>query len=338
MSKEPENLELFPEIAEEEKKQQAEKAGRKRKPGTGKRPVLSVIQNRAIETAVSIGMDQPERIAYQHTVLCQTSLPYRNPGDDVLRWEREQGAVSLVVNAGETKNPKTGKWKQLGLPFGPKARLILHHLNTEAIKTGEPVIEVEDSMTAFVSRIQGYAPNGREIGKYKNQLARMAAATLRFSVTAEDRALQINTEIVTAFDLWFPKDKRERILWPSTVELSSKYFQSLVNHAVPLDERAIAVLSHSALALDLYSWLAQRLHRVSKSGAQFITWAAIKDQFGQGFGRMDNFKRKFHTAMLQVLVQYPNARVEACGKGLRLFNSPPPVQKRLFTVKKPGDE
>jgi len=33
-------------------------------------------------------------------------------------------------------------------------------------------------------------------------------------------------------------------------------------HAVPLDERALAGLAHSSLALDIYAWLAQRLHRV----------------------------------------------------------------------------
>ena len=57
---------------------------------------------------------------------------------------------------------------KLGLPFGPKVRLVLHYLNTEAIKTGSPTVEVEDSMTAFVSRIQRYAPNGQEIRTFKD--------------------------------------------------------------------------------------------------------------------------------------------------------------------------
>jgi hypothetical protein len=40
--------------------------------------------------------------------------------------------------------------------------------------------------------------------------------------------------------------------------LSLDYWESLKAHAVPLDEGHIARLSHSALALDIYSWLANR--------------------------------------------------------------------------------
>jgi hypothetical protein len=74
-----------------------------------------------------------QRLAFQHTVFCQTSLPYRNPGDDVRKWEREQGAIALRVEAGTARHPKTGKWVELGLPWGTKPRLILAHLNAEAL-------------------------------------------------------------------------------------------------------------------------------------------------------------------------------------------------------------
>ncbi len=40
------------------------------------------------------------------------------------------------------------------------------------------------------------------------------------------------------------------------LELSREYFETLVEHAVPLDYRALAALGHSALALDVYTWLA----------------------------------------------------------------------------------
>src|SRR5690348_8341547 len=58
---------------------------------------LTPIVRRRIEASAAI-LDTPaERVAYQHTVLCQTALPYRNPGDDVREWERQQGAVALKV-------------------------------------------------------------------------------------------------------------------------------------------------------------------------------------------------------------------------------------------------
>ena len=40
-------------------------------------------------------------------------LPYRDPGADAREWEREQGSVALKVQAGEARNPETGKWVKL---------------------------------------------------------------------------------------------------------------------------------------------------------------------------------------------------------------------------------
>ena len=61
--------------------------------------------------------------------------------------------------------------------------------------------------------------------------------------------------------------------------MSLDYFESLTRHAVPLDERAIAALAHSAMALDVYCWLAQRLHRIPEGKPQFVPWAALFEQF-----------------------------------------------------------
>ena len=296
---------------------------------------LSKVERRSIKASVEIAMGPPEVISYQHTVLCQTSLPYRNPGWEVIRWERKQGNVHLLVNAGEALNPETDEYVQLGLPFGPKPRLILAHLNAQAIKTGSPVIDMDDSLTAFVKRVQGRDPTGPNIRAFKDHLGRLAASTIRMAVSKDGRAVQVDSKIVTAFDLWFPKNEQQRVLWPSTIHLSLDYFNSLSAHAVPLDERALAALAHSSMALDIYAWLAQRLHRIPAGRPQFITWAAIKDQFGQGHKRMNNFKAVFRIAMRQVLVQYQAANVGEDGRGLTLRNSAPPVAKKLYLVNKP---
>ena len=296
---------------------------------------LTKVQQRALKTSIDIEMDQPEQISYQHTVLCQTSLPYRNPGQNVREWERRQGAVHLLVEAGRAKDPEKDEFIKLGLPFGPKPRLILAHLNAQAIKTGSPVIEMDDSLTAFVKRIQRRDPTGPNIRAFKDHLGRLSAAIIRMAVSAEGRAVQVDSKIVTAFDLWFPKNDAQRVLWPSTIQLSADYFQSLQNHAVPLDERALGALGHSSMALDLYCWLAQRLHRIPENRPQFITWVAIKDQFGQGYNRLRDFRRVFRVALTQVLMQYHAASVEEDHRGLTLRKSAPPVPKRLFVVHKP---
>ena len=88
---------------------------------------LSRVHRRLIRSAVEIEADDPESLLFQHTVFCQTGLPYRDPGADAREWEREQGSVALKVQAGEARNPDTGKWVKLGLPWGSKPRLILTH-------------------------------------------------------------------------------------------------------------------------------------------------------------------------------------------------------------------
>jgi len=303
---------------------------------------LTLVKKRSLEASVSIATETLEQLAFQHTVLCQTSLPYRNPGDAVRAWEREQGNVSLSIEAGKTMDRQTRQWIKVGLPYGPKARLILAHLNAEALRTGSPEIEVERSLTAFVRRLQDptkrrkSGPSGPCIRAFKEQLARLSVAAIRMAMTANEHTVQINNQFVDMVELWLKKDENNRVRWSPTLHLNHRYFDSLQKHAVPLDERALAALSHSAMALDIYAWLAQRLHRVPREKPQFITWAAIKEQFGEGHSRMDNFRSKFRDAIFQVLACYPKAKVEADHKGLTLRHSPPPVSARVIVVEKPG--
>ena len=86
---------------------------------------------RLIDAAVQIAAGEDDRqIAYHHTVFCQTALPYRHREERI--WERSNGFLSLSVEAGRALHPETREWVNLPLPFGPKARLIMIHLDTEA--------------------------------------------------------------------------------------------------------------------------------------------------------------------------------------------------------------
>jgi hypothetical protein len=296
---------------------------------------LTSVGRRRIELSAEIHGTPAERIAYQHTVLCQTALPYRDPGDSVREWERQQGAVALMVQAGVVRNPVNRRFIKVGLPYGSRPRLILAHLNREALLKGSPEVEVEHSLTAFVRRLQQSGPNGKEIRRFKEQLTRLSAALVRLAYDASsEHAYQIDTKIITALDLWSKTEDGQRVLWPSVVRLSQEYFESLARHAVPLDERAIAALANSPMALDVYAWLAQRLHRVPEGKPQRISWLALCEQFGLGFSRLRNFRAAFLQVLRVVLLHYPAAKVEADEHGLILRNSQPPVAPRLLPVGK----
>jgi len=292
----------------------------------GRRP-LSAVKRRMIESSVKIDATLPDEVVFQHSVFCQTVLPYRDPGPDVRIWEREQGQVSLSLEAGRIKDPQ-GQYVPVGLPYGPAARLILCHLHTEALKTGSPAVDVGDSLTAFVRRLHGFDPDGRQIRKVKDQLTRLAAALIRLAATREGRTVQINTQIITAFEVWQENFEGERFLFPQEIILSADYFESLHKHAVPLDERAVTALAHTAMGLDVYAWLAQRLHRLDPQRGQFIPWTALHEQFGQGYKQVKFFRRDFKTTLNQVLTQYPAARVKTDKGGMLIGHSPPPVPQR----------
>jgi len=279
---------------------------------------------RMVEAVVQIAAGQDDNeIAYHHTVFCQTALPYRHVDDRI--WERTNGFVSLSVEAGRAFHPERQEWVNLPLPFGPKARLIMIHLDTEAKRKQSPMIELEDSMTAFVKKLQGRSPNGPELRKFKNQASAIAGALFRFAAARGDRTFQIDAKVVTGFELWYPKDERQKTLWPSFVRLSDEYYSTLVNHAVPLDHRAIMAIQHNALALDIYKWLAQRLCRVPAKAPAFIPWPIVQMQFGQGYTRLRAFRAIFLKTLKEVLTQYPGAKIDVNEQGLKLYHSRPPV-------------
>ncbi|OWK45584.1 replication protein RepA [Fimbriiglobus ruber] len=283
-------------------------------------------QKKLIDASAEIRSVPPEHIDFLHTIQCQIGLPYRNPGDDVREWDRKQGNATMRIEAGSAINSQ-GNFVHLGLPYGEKPRLVLIHLASEAVRTSNPVIDVDQTMTSF-ARSLGLDTNGRQLKGLKDQLARLASATARMGVVEDGRAVQVNTQIVAAFDLWFPKQADQRVLWPSTVRLSEEYFRSLGKHAVPLDHRAVAALSSSSMALDVYAWLAQRLHRIPAGKPQPITWLALYEQFGQGFARLRDFRRNFLHTLHTVIAAYPQARIDADEVGLTLSQSPPPVPLR----------
>src|SRR5262249_26775579 len=152
-------------------------------------------QQKLVEASALIQAERPDRIDFLHTVQCQCGIPYNNPGNDVRVWDRSQGGAALRIEAGSVFDPTANAFVELGLPYGEKPRLVLIHLASEAVRTGQPVVDVEDSMTAF-ARSLGIETNGHHLRGLKDQLARLAASTVRMGVVEDGRAIQVNTPFV----------------------------------------------------------------------------------------------------------------------------------------------
>ena len=211
-------------------------------------------------------------------------MPYRAHPDRT--WEQRNGSVHLLLEAGTAFDRNAQGYVHMPLPHGVKPRLILMHLNAEAIRTCCPSIELGHSLTSFVKRILGYQPNGREIAAFLDQATALASSYVRLAVDEAGVTQQINSSIISGMELWQPNHPEQRVIWPSFITLGETYFENLAKHAVPLDERAVGALKHSAVALDLYAWLAQRLHRIPEDettssvgpAAPAIRWTIQADQ------------------------------------------------------------
>lgn len=114
-------------------------------------------------------------------------------------------------------------------------------------------------------------------------------------------------------------------LWEDRVVLDETFYKALKDHPVPLQEAAIRELRDRSMSLDLYVWLAWRLHSLTKP--TLISWAAIYHQFGSGYAKLFHFKPGFSEALAAALAAYPEARVDVDDAGIFLHPSPPPIAR-----------
>jgi hypothetical protein len=297
---------------------------------------LSATTARLIDVSAEImGEPDPDELAFLHVVLAQCSLPYREPAAGTRDYIRDNGRASLIVTAGYLLDPQIRRPLLQGIPYGAKPRLLMIHLCTEAVRRQSATIPIADSMSAFMRELGLSVTGGAKgsIGRFKEQMNRLAAARLQIILDLGDCASTINpAPMIQRFDVWFPPDHRQRVLWPSEVVLSSEFFDSLKGHALPLDPRAVQALQHSARALDVYTWLGHRLPRVKGRNGDRVSWSALQAQFGPDMTDAKKFRRDLMTAMRQVLAAYPAAKVEQIDGGLLLHRSAPPI-KRLSSVR-----
>ena len=304
--------------------------------------LFTPIQLKRIEANLDIKANPGsiDKAVFQHSILCNVFFPYQNPGDDVRIWSKEFRNASLNLNVIERKDKQTKEVKSYGLPYGANARLIMAYVNTLAIKRQDPVIPLGANVNRFIEALGKSSKDGRTRKGIKDQLNRITHSVIQIGLETEDKKVSrmtgSNLLLIDDFDLWYSKSGDEQFLFPSFIKLSDRYFENLLEHAVPLDERAMFALSKDAMALDIYTWLANRLHGLKKP--QKITWKAMKDQFGQTYKRMNDFKGKFRQKMVKVSGVYPAARVEEeTNKYFTLYNSPPPIPpKPQLMVFKPG--
>lgn len=275
-----------------------------------------------------IASEPPDRNDFLHTVMCQVGLPRR--ATEARTFERHSGHISISLEAGRLFNGR--EFVDQPLPFGTTPRLVMVHVSSEAVRTQSRKVEVGDSMRQFLQML-GMGDGGGPRGGYtqvRRQIEALATCRLTIGMQSEGRVVTVDSKPFKRFEAWLHQDGSQRTLWPGVMELSADFYDTLAEHAVPLDHRALSALKHSALALDVYTWLAHRLCRINKPGGVTLSWQNLRDQFGQEYAESRDFKWEFRRALRQVQVVYPTARVAEIAGGLQLYTSPAPIQRTMI--------
>lgn len=278
------------------------------------------VTRRIIKAAGTLQDEEQQELVFQHSLLCQVSLPRSSQAGRV--FERIFKNAALRVEAGSLYDGQ--KFVEQPLPFGAKPRLALLYINSEAVKKKSAIIDIGESYAAFCGFLR-LPSSGKTFYDLKRQMLALAAARLTFGFNYNGKASTLNFKPIEQFDAWLPRDDKQLNLWRAELRLDPRYVESLLAHAVPLPMEAVASLTHSAMALDILVWLSRRLHKLGKTIK--VPFVSLREQFGQEYNDQKNFQKRFLMALRQVAVVYSDAKIEQVVGGILLKPSKPIISK-----------
>jgi hypothetical protein len=277
-------------------------------------------QRAALEAAYELMSEEETRLGITHAGFALTSLPHRRIADRI--WRREGHMTTLLIESGSDR-----EGQPIGVPYGSVARLILLYLQSEAVRTRSPEVELGKSMRSWMARM-GMSIGGRTYNVVGEQATKLSSCRLTFftgPVGEVGEARHNGSFVRDSISLSGVADAKQESLWQPRVRLDERFYESLMRHPVPVREEAIRAIGTRSMAIDIYVWLAYRLHSLTKTTP--ITWLSLFNQFGGGCKSVRQMKPHFLESLEIALAVYPEARLEVDRKKMVLHPSPPAVPK-----------
>jgi hypothetical protein len=277
-------------------------------------------ERQAVDAALQVMSDDESRLGITHAGFAMTSLPHKRI--DEAFWRRDGNRTTLLVEAGRDR-----KGQLIGVPYGSIARLILLYLQTAAIRTNSPEVELGRSMKTWMGRMN-LSTGGKTYQLVTEQARRISGCRLTFFTDHSHGSEARHNgafvqDAITLFGVAGNEDQPS--LWQDRVRVDERFWLSLKEHPVPVQEEAIRAIGTRSLAIDVYIWLAYRLHALTKP--THVSWTAIHAQFGGGFRLVRQIKPTFCEALQLALAVYPDARVDVEKEGIVMHPSPPAIPK-----------
>jgi len=196
-----------------------------------------------------------------------------------------------------------------------------------AVRENSETVELGGSMNQWLERM-GISVGGSTYRNIRDQADRLNLCRLTFYWSDGAREGFSKESIVTNGIRLSASDDRQGDLWREEVTLSRTFFEALKRHPVPIWEPAIRLLAGTSMGIDIYTWLAYRLHALS--GNTPVSRAALFSQFGGGYAKIFHFWAEFRRALDMALAVYEDARVSLTDDGVILHPSRPPIPERAI--------
>jgi hypothetical protein len=284
-----------------------------------RRQAVSKHDRLVIETAHRVLSDDAEKMGFTYSGFALTSLPHKPQTE--LVWRRDGHNITMLIESGRDR---TGK--PLGLPYGSYARFILLFLQSEAIRTQSREIELGRSMRVWLGNM-GLSIGGTTYKLVTAQARRISGCTLTFfadraGAQIKSRGGFVKTEITMSSRI---DDEQQAQLWQDRVLLDEDFYHALREHPVPVSESALRAIGPRSMVIDVYIWLAYRLHSLTRDVD--VSWPALYAQFGTGFSRIRRFRAHFVDCLALALAAYPEARISVSNQYVTLHPSRPAIAK-----------
>src|SRR5271165_1598743 len=273
-----------------------------------RRQAVTKHERMVIEAAYQVLSDDAEKMGFTYSGFALTSLPHKPQPE--LVWRREGHKLTMLVESGRDR-----AGKPLGLPYGSYARFILLFLQSEAIRTGSREVELGRSMRVWLGTM-GLSIGGTTYRLVNEQARRISGCSLTFfadraGAQIKSRGGFVKTEITMASAI-----DDQPALWQDRVLLDEDFYRALREHPVPVSESALRAIGPRSLVIDIYLWLAYRLHALRRDVE--ISWPSLHAQFGAEVTRLRFFREYFKPSLAIACAAYPEARIDVSERGIVL--------------------
>ena len=261
-----------------------------------------------LRARVSNGAEAPAdiEILWYYPGFCQFSLP-AEPGG-AAPWRREAGDTSVSIEPGSERDR---------LPGGIWLRRLLMYLCDTALRRDQVQVALGENAAALAESIDPAlaTDNGRAL---EAQVASLLSCRIIVSLDGGPGLSVLDAR---------GRPRAVALEWRQAVRLNARFLDNLAREKVALDREVVAKLHDSAMALDIYAWLADTLPRQQDQAVLAESWPELQARFGAEGQDADAFQKMTGEALARLRAACPRLEVEddAIGVGFsaRTDEAPP---------------